>query len=158
MALTVREICLQRLKARLEACPSGYPVTRNPADDFDPASFPALGQVDGGHLVAFRVHGQTDYTLEATVFLFVAQGVTDGEALNAVYGEVVAAIWADRTLGDLVTDLREVSMGQPEPVLEDEDGNLLTTPYLVAELSLAMDFATVEGDPYTSSGNISGGP
>ncbi len=147
MAETVRELILIGIKAAIEAIPAGYPIERNPDNELEPEALPGLALLDGGQVVVARASGQTDYTGRATLVIYVARGADEGAVLNVVYGDVIAALMADITLGGLTAWIRETEIGEIVVIDEVAPGVKLDQAFIAAPLELEFDFATAEDDP-----------
>lgn len=88
--------------------------------------------------------GFARYTTTPEIELWV-QTTTDAElgpAINLLLGRVVKAVKADRCLGGLAIDLREISA----EVIESHNQN--QQPRIARSLSLEIDFWTNETDPH----------
>ena len=144
MAETRREKVLAAVKTALEGM-SGVNVYRNRAADVLPGEMPAVVQLDGGHEVVPRNTGETPYTLEFTVQGYATAADDDAltAAVDGLYGEVVAALVADPTLGGIASDVREVAMSAPEFLREDQEA-----PFAAFAVDFEVDFETAETSPY----------
>lgn len=122
-------------------------VTRNRAEPA--ALFPSLNVIDGDETPDHgHSNAATRYAAQLTVEGFV-QGTTPalaGSALNALYAAVLAKIGnpSVNTLGGLVVDMTagayqsEIGRGENE------------TPEAAFTLTVAFDYWTAAGDPYTA--------
>ncbi len=142
MALSIRERILQAIVTALQTI-DGVEVLRNEPMSTEADGTPRLIVQDGGQSANEETYGATAYTLRAAVDgrVWAASGENPGTAMNALYVQAMAALFADRTLGGLAIDLREGAMD--EPALDGETGNAIGA----FRVAIEIDFWTKSNDP-----------
>lgn len=149
---TKREDALVALRAALAGISSvtGLEVFRNPHFEMDRDAMPALCLWDGGQRLVEETNELKLYELTPIVegYVTVAAGANvetagdaAGTALNALYGAVVLALYADRTLGGAVMDLFEGDLDWD--AVEDEGAQV----HLEFTLQLRIVIQTAVNDP-----------
>ncbi len=113
MPLTVREQVIAALLARLQTIP-GVTVERERDAEVTADLCPLLVALDAGQGEPERgTAGVTEYALavEIEAHVTAASGAAAGAAINDLYGQVLAAIAADETLGGVAVDAAEGALG-----------------------------------------------
>ncbi|MGE0253482.1 MAG: hypothetical protein AB7H93_23605 [Vicinamibacterales bacterium] len=151
MPSTIREQAQAAFTAALEGM-GGTPavaVDVNRLAPVLPSQMPCLNVIDGGHEARDLNAGAADFDMTITVACAIAEaeGVAQRQAVNALYGRIVAALLADPTLGGVAYDVREVSMSDPVPdAIADAAGNIVSEEFTVFEVVFAVAFVTDERD------------
>ncbi|WP_141415152.1 hypothetical protein [Caenispirillum bisanense] len=141
MPLTYREAIMQALVAKLSEL--GGTVIRNPEDVYE-GPYPAFLVYDGEQDADNSNHGLTRYRMTVPVEIIVQSSATDiGTALNAKYGEVVAKLADDPTLGGVAVDLFETSTTNP-----DIDETRASKRVGTIGIAFAVDYMTETGNPF----------
>ena len=138
MALSIRERCLAAVATALADVATT--VARNTDRAFSPDELPAAVVFDGPHAAAETFTGVASFSLDVGIELLVS-GEAGGTALNALYADTVAALLADRTLGGVAVDLREVDLGEPEHLTGARAVEIVS-----ATLRVEVLFETAEAD------------
>lgn len=144
MTTSVRETVLAAVATKLAGV-SGATVYRNRGKEIAESALPALNLVDGGATVVETGHAFALYTMSATVegYCKAATAALLGPAINDLHAKTLAAVMADRTLGNIAIDIREGDLGVE---IDRTDG---ASPNGAFSLLLEIDYATIPGDPYT---------
>jgi hypothetical protein len=140
---TIRERVISAVEAAMQTL-SGVTVERN--RDTEVSTFPFINVLDGGQDPDYGTHGLTRYVMTVTLELFVSATTEAGlgPALNALYGQVVQALYADATLAGLTADRTEAALTEPDLSRAEGIG-----PTMGAALDVTLDYWTPFGDPFT---------
>lgn len=140
---------LTALKTTLEAALPTLQVDIDRADD-DPygnaeIANGAINIIERRTTFSALTHAETLHTSDIDLdnVLAVEASATNAARLRQMEADEVAALWADRTLGGLVTDIQFASSGGDEDVLTDEGAR---------PLSIRILFLTPIGDHFTVIG------
>jgi hypothetical protein len=127
---------------RLETI-SGVTIERNRVEPVE--AFPSLLMIDGGQSVTDENAGVKLHTLRVEVEGYVGATTSAelGPALSDLHGQAVLALMIDRTLGDLVIDVRESELRDPE--IDRTQGH---RPFAAFSLAFEIDYFTDPNDPY----------
>ncbi|MCA6305662.1 MAG: hypothetical protein IM628_12725 [Phenylobacterium sp.] len=148
MTLTVRERILADLYAAIDAVPA-VTAYRNRRKPVEAARLPALVLTDGDHGEADRSLTRAEMFELRVAIEGLVRDTTDaaiGPALNALYGQTVAAIMADPTRGGLAHDTIEQGLAV------DFDRGEGGQPVASFRLDVTVRYMTRPGDPYTVQG------
>jgi hypothetical protein len=142
MPISIREQILTAFLIRLQTI-ANVNVERNRVEPVE--AFPSLVMIDGGQSTTEENAGFKLHSLRVEVEGYVsATTAADlGPALNDLHGQVVLALMADRTLGDLAIDLREGELRDPE--IDRIQGH---SPHAAFSLPFVVDYFTDPSDPY----------
>lgn len=138
----LREDIIEAFMAALVVGLPGVLVERDRDTEAD--TFPSVNILEGGHEVITENHGLDDIAMNMTCELFEASvTMADvGPALNVLYGNVVKAAMADRTLGGLLVDLEEDNADEPVVLRQEGQG-----PAKAMSLDFLLRYQRKSGDP-----------
>lgn len=143
--MTVREQVLAAFKARLDGISvPNLLVERN--RDIPVEHYPSVVMVDGGQSPDVDQPGVKIVRMRVDVEMYVKAN-TYGElagAFDALYGSVVRAVMADRTLGDLAVDIDEGELQDPLTGREEGVG-----PTQATSLAFEVEYWVDPDDPDT---------
>jgi hypothetical protein len=146
MTDTVRETIVQAVKAVLQGI-AGANVERNrrvAISDADVADKPLLVLFEGDEQDITEYSGEDAYALSLFVQAAVkGSGDTAATAANNLRGQIIRALFADRTLGGTCRDLAIDAGGEPIGIAVDSDE---IEGFIAA---FTITYATKEGDPFT---------
>lgn len=146
---TRRETILAAVKVMLDGLsPTAF---RDLAREYTGADLPAVNLLDGGHELVTVYSGLRRYEMRPAIEIVVAgdtvTGSDLGAALNAVYGEIMAAVDAEMTRDDGLPPLAVAGVIRIDEVgLGDLERVHAAKPYFGAELELVIEFETAEAD------------
>jgi hypothetical protein len=146
------EPAIEKVIAGLQAALAGTATTvdvdRAEDDGFGKGEIGALGALNIRHVgTVFEDHSHNETLHRATfdigMIVAVEAAKTNAARLREKEADVVAALWADRTLGGLVQDISPQSSGGDDEVRADEGERSLTVKILF--LTPVGDHRTVIG-------------
>ena len=142
MPTSIREQILAAFLARLQTI-ANVTVERNRVEPVE--AFPSLLMMDGGQSVSEENAGVKLHALRVDIegYVSAATAAELGPALSDLHGQIVLALMADRTLGDLAIDLREGELRDPE--IDRTQGH---RPFAAFSLAFEIDYFTDPNDPY----------
>jgi hypothetical protein len=144
---------LDKVLVALAATLNAWPALAAATFEIDRADDEALGNAELPHgnvqhdQTSFEqfTHGETLHRAAVSIDMIVSveASATNGAKLRVFEADIVAALWADRTLGGCVQDIVPGSSSGTENVLADEGGRTL---------SIEILFLTPVGDHFTLIG------
>lgn len=144
--MDIRERAYAAFFTVVEGAVAGAFTERNPLEGLDvPDTLPAALQFDGGHSEAPSLTGEDHYLGRVSVELY-AGGATNSAAVTAVnglWGELVKAVFANRTLGGEALDVRHTETDDPF-TLDAESARRVGTMTAFFEIK----FSHPEDDPF----------
>lgn len=121
----------------------------------DPAgagSYPSMYLAPGGQDRVDEESSQTDWEMRASVTLLDddVDAATLGARTAALFAKLIVAVESDPTLGGTCSRAWLAGHDDPEigPLANDR-GDVVTPPLAVTICAVRMNYAHVEGDPYT---------